>query len=147
MNLNVKSYLKFIFVTFISFYILDKLYYNSVYSDLDYIQTLINVNHSLRYYLFILFCGSCLFIVNLITYKLIESKGSKIIVVINIFTLLFIFYLLRTDNVSKLFTVSISIILFVLYNSSFLNEHKYLKLEYRIYFILISIALSLNYMN
>ena len=62
MKLIIKNYLKFIFVSFISFYILDKIYYNSVYYDLDYVQTLINVNHNLRYYLFILFCGSCLFL-------------------------------------------------------------------------------------
>lgn len=147
MRLIVKSYLKFIFVSFISFFILDKIYYNSVYSDLDYVQTLINVNHNLRYYLFILFCSSCLFFINLMTYKFLESRGSKIILFINLVTLLFIFYLLRTNNISVLFTVSISIIVFVLYNSIFLKKQNYLKLEYGIYLFLISFALILNYMN
>ena len=147
MKLIIKNYLKFIFVSFISFYILDKIYYNSVYYDLDYVQTLINVNHNLRYYLFILFCSSCLFFINLLVYKILEYKGSKIILFVDLVTLLFIFYIFRTNNVSLFFTVGISIIFFVLYNSSFLKDRDYLRLEHGTYFFLISLALILNYVK
>ena len=130
-----------------SFYILDKVYNNSVYSDLDYVQTLINVNHDLRYYLFILFCGSCLFFVNLLIYKTFKTQGSKIILIINLVTMLFIFFLLKTNNISLFFTVGISIIYFILYNSSFIKNNAYLKFEYGTYFLLVSFAIILSQIN
>ncbi len=146
MQLIVISYLKFNSVSFISFYILDKIYFNSVYSDLDYVQTLINVNHDLRYLLFIFFCGSSLFIVNLLTFKILKTKASKSILIINLATLFIIFYILKTNNISIFFTVGFSIIVFVLYNSNFLKDKNYLKFEYGIYFLLICSALILNRM-
>lgn len=101
------------FLTTISYFILDKIYYKSVYSNLDYIQTLIDVNHETRYRLFILMFTLMIYILNLFLW----SNSPKIKVKHLIFSIIFhiliiniIYFALKVHNISMVFIIIYSIL-------------------------------------
>ena len=101
------------FLTTISYFILDVIYYKSLYSNLDYIQTLINVNHETRYRLFILMFTLMVYILNLILW----SNSPKIKIKQLIFSIIFhfliiniIYFVLKIHNISMVFIIVYSII-------------------------------------
>ena len=112
---NVIIYFFYLFVSYVSMKLIDKIYPLSVYSDLDFLQQLFKVDHQTRYFFFIVIVGSFLFIFN--NFILIKLKVNNEILsfILDIsFNVIFIFLLLttlRVNNLSKILLVFFCIII------------------------------------
>ena len=95
-------------------FIVDNIYPLSIYSDLDYFQTIVEVSHGLRYFLFLLIICSTLFVCTITLNRIFQSHnylyiGSSICIIF--LTCEIVLSLLRMSNVSIIFTLSLSIVL------------------------------------
>ena len=95
-------------------FLIDNIFPLSIYSDLDYLQTVVEVYHSIRYILFLLIICSTLFICTISLNRIFPNHnylymGSSMFVIF--LTCDVIFRLLRMSNVSIIFTLSLSIVL------------------------------------
>lgn len=112
---NVIIYFFYLFVSYVSMKLIDKIYPLSVYSDLDFLQQLFKVDHQTRYFFFIVIVGSFLFIFN--NFILVKLKINSGILSFGLdisFNIIFIFSLLtalRVNNLSKILLVFFCIII------------------------------------
>lgn len=112
---NVIIYFFYLFVSYVSMKLIDKIYPLSVYSDLDFLQQLFKVDHQTRYFFFIVIVGSFLFIFN--NFILVKLKINSGILSFGLdisFNIIFIFSLLtalKVNNLSKILLVFFCIII------------------------------------
>ena len=98
--------------------VIDIVYKDSIYSNLDYLQTLFEIDHGTRYQLFVFALAILIMIINLV---FIEIKIVRPVVklislsVVNVMGFNFYFYILKVNNVSLMLISILSILL------SFLN--------------------------
>ena len=100
--------------------VIDIVYKNSVYSNLDHLQTLLKTDHKTRYQLFIFGLTILIMIINLIFLKIkIVKPVVKLITLscINVLGFNFYFYILKVNNISIILISVLSILL------SFLNVY------------------------
>ena len=98
--------------------VIDIVYKDSVYSNLDYLQRLLKTDHGTRYQLFVFGLAILIMIINLVFLKIkIVRPVVKLISLtfINVICFNFYFYILKVNNVSLMLISILSILL------SFLN--------------------------
>lgn len=103
-----------LFIVYFGIKLIDTIYKNSIYSNLDYLQTLINTNHETRYQIFILGLAIILIITNLTFLKIkIDNTSLKILLltILNLVSFNVIFLVLQINNVSIVLISFLSIIL------------------------------------
>ena len=97
--------------------VIDIVYKDSIYSNLDYLQTLLKTDHGTRYQLFVFGLAILIMIVNLLFLKItILRPVVKLISlsVVNVVGFNFYFYILKVNNVSLILISILSILLSLL---------------------------------
>lgn len=114
MNKLIKNYFLCLIASCLFFFIVDTIYPKSVYSDLDYLQTLFSSSHSVRYYIFIFLFGNLIFINNYLLRKIRFNKFTNIAIFIifnfsiqNLFLIAF-----RVTNLSTLLLLCFNFIFY-----------------------------------
>ena len=97
--------------------VIDIVYKDSIYSNLDYLQTLLKTDHGTRYQLFVFGLAILIMIINLLFLKItILRPVVKLISlsVVNVVGFNFYFYILKVNNVSLILISILSILLSLL---------------------------------
>ena len=116
---------KYLTNTILCTFVIDNLFYKSIYSDLDYLQQILNLSHNQRYFLFIFLLGNTLFAVNFLISKLkIEKYFLFIIPLTNFFVTFSYLFLIRMNNISILFVFILT------YTSTIISIENYHQLRY-----------------
>ena len=109
----VLPFIFYIFISIVGVLLLDQIYTDSMYSNLDFLQTIVSFNHTVRYWFFIISLGVINYLFNLTYFKFVLIRKGKLDIFVNLFfNLLFIssvFYFIQIKNISVFFILFICI--------------------------------------
>ncbi len=109
----ILPFIFYIFISIVGVLLLDQIYTDSMYSNLDFLQTIVSFNHTIRYWFFIISLGVINYLFNLTYFKFVLIRKGKLDIFVNLFfNLLFIssvFYFIQIKNISVFFILFICI--------------------------------------
>jgi|MDTE01.2.fsa_nt_gb hypothetical protein len=109
----ILPFIFYIFISIVGVLLLDQIYTDSMYSNLDFLQTIVSFNHTVRYWFFIISLGVINYLFNLTYFKFVLIRKGKLDIFVNLFfNLLFIssvFYFIQIKNISVFFILFICI--------------------------------------
>lgn len=109
----ILPFIFYIFISIVGVLLLDQIYTDSMYSNLDFLQTIVSFSHTVRYWFFIISLGVINYLFNLTYFKFVLIRKGKLDIFVNLFfNLLFIssvFYFIQIKNISVLFILFICI--------------------------------------
>ncbi len=109
----ILPFIFYILISIVGVLLLDQIYTDSMYSNLDFLQTIVSFNHTVRYWFFIISLGviNCLF--NFTYFKFVSIRKGKLDIFVNLFFNLVlissVFYFIQIKNISVLFILFICI--------------------------------------
>ena len=116
---NLIGVISYIFTSMVGVLILDIIFKDSMYSNLDFLQTIFSFNHTIRYWFFIIFFGFINYLTNF-TFSLITIVENRnldffINLFLNLVIILLVFYFLQIKNISIIFIGIICLVNYLIY--------------------------------
>lgn len=109
----ILPFIFYILISIVGVLLLDQIYTDSMYSNLDFLQTIVSFNHTVRYWFFIISLGVINYLFNFTYFKFVSIRKGKLDIFVNLFFNLVlissVFYFIQIKNISVLFILFICI--------------------------------------
>ncbi len=109
----ILPFIFYILISIVGVLLLDQIYTDSMYSNLDFLQTIVSFNHTVRYWFFIISLGVINYLFNFTYFKFVSIRKGKLDIFVNLFfnyvLISSVFYFIQIKNISVLFILFICI--------------------------------------
>ena len=109
----ILPFIFYILISIVGVLLLDQIYTDSMYSNLDFLQTIVSFNHTVRYWFFIISLGVINYLFNFTYFKFVSIRKGKLDIFVNLFFNLVlissVFYFIQIKNISVFFILFICI--------------------------------------
>ena len=109
----ILPFIFYILISIVGVLLLDQIYTDSMYSNLDFLQTIVSFNHTVRYWFFIISLGVINYLFNFTYFKFVSIRKGKLDIFVNLFfnyvLISSVFYFIQIKNISVFFILFICI--------------------------------------